>query len=174
MTPPYYILRYEDLVSERKNALLEMSAYFAGLEKIDEKSLLYERIQFAIDNEEKMTYYKPKFSTFNQNMNRYDQEDIDLICTELRPYLIFFGYVKHPLCKYSFHDLGVLSEEEEKEVNGFEKCNAANKKVNCEFPFEKILERGTFNTIALQNDEEWKKQMINMMAVTDLILNRTD
>jgi hypothetical protein len=95
---PVFFFRYEDKTTRSTETLSEMFRFIMNKPSI-EGTILQQRInKVTADSHthEKRTYYRLKsFETLNRNISLYNKQQLDLIKSELKDFLYFFGYVNN-------------------------------------------------------------------------------
>ena len=123
---PIYFVRYEDLVSKKKDTLMGVFSFMLDVETL-EGTNAERRIDQVIEMGSAATQtYKLKKTTgsFNTHLHRYTPEQLAFIQETLGEYLYFFGYAKHPEeeNETSFFDFGEDQTHVDKHY-GFQKVN---------------------------------------------------
>ena len=91
-TIPTYVFRYEDLLANPKNTLLDLFRFLLN-EKDLEGTLIEALIERYMENKDKKTVYKPRKGKANCNKHLFDESQIKKIKQETGQMLKRLGYV---------------------------------------------------------------------------------
>ena len=103
---PIYFFRFEDLLENPESELNTILSLALGVnpDSLPQDSLLRQRITDAVLNNGSVLY-PPRFQGgIDKNRGRYSEEQQNLIKTELRDVLSYFGYTSGDTCFYTYED----------------------------------------------------------------------
>ena len=126
---PIYICRYEDLITQPKQELMQLFAFLLDCEDLTGTNCEKRIDEVVALGAEASQIYKLKSTTrtFNANSKRYTTEQIEYIKETLGEHLHFFGYTKHPEIEHdtAFFDFG--NNDSPKNISAFKGYLQLNK-----------------------------------------------
>lgn len=123
---PIYFFRYEDQTTDAYQVTIDLFSFMLNVPSL-EGTVVERRIQEVTkDSFTKQTRYKLKsINTLNRNIGMYTDDQLAYIKSELKDFLIYFGYAENdqdPGSLTPFFKLDV-SPEEMTNYNGFRRHN---------------------------------------------------
>jgi Sulfotransferase domain len=121
---PVHVIRFEDLLTKKKESMIGTFEFLQGLEST-EGLYIGKRINDVLDAESAGTHYKPRSGQANANLKYYSAEQLEYVKETCREYINFLGYSKTPgqENETGFFEYADLNEEELKQQAGFKAFN---------------------------------------------------
>ena len=128
-TIPTYYVRFEDMRTEPARVLCEMFSFLYEVGSIEGTILEKRIVEKCAGGSGPKSAYKLKSTSTSlcRNAHMYTDEQMDLIRTELKDQLLYFGYFEHP---YEEHSTPFFKFEGHEDIHhdGFKEFKEVNDK----------------------------------------------